>query len=184
MHEGSDMNQELDPGIERFDEAPAQATQANEFREFGEFTQVDLETVWEMFRSWLPTHLDCLSEKLGISLKLTDSPKEKRALLAEDTATGTSVIIAPQFREADDARLGRVLKTASLLEDGVIVWMASHFPVEYKRTIAWLNTFSPVKFFCVEIKVIRIADSSPVPQLHLILKPGDEQQVSTKEIAP
>jgi hypothetical protein len=87
------------------------------------------------------------------------------------------VVIASQLQEADDKRLGRVLKAASVLGEGTIVWLASHFPGEHKKAIAWLNTISShIKFFCVEIEVVRIADSAPVPQLHLVLKPDDQEE--------
>ena len=127
---------------------------------------------------WFLQNLDIVSGVLGI--EITPMQREIRVdgspvnVLGSDPL-GRPVIVENQIDPSSHSQLGQLIVHASSLDGAVVVWVASRFQPEHRRTLDWLNDRSDdkVDFFGVEMQLVRIGRSLPAPVLNLIAQPTD-----------
>jgi len=144
---------------------------------------VDLREVWQHeahhFTPWLLDNADALSEALGMELELERAEHPvgdfSLDLIGTDRSTNERVIIENQLAGTDHKHLGQLLTYAAGTDAAVVVWIASGFREEHRRTLDWLNerTDSDTRFFGVAVHVWRIGDSAPALQFDVVATPND-----------
>jgi hypothetical protein len=135
------------------------------------------------FTTWLETHIEVLSERVGIPLTVIQREKEvgdfNVDLLCEDS-DGKPVIIENQVERTDHDHLGKLLTYLVNLDASTAIWVTSEPRVEHQKVIDWLNESTPadIAFFLVKVEAVRIGQS-PFAPLFTILAAPDRQ---TKEV--
>jgi len=135
------------------------------------------------FTTWLESHIEALSERLG--LQLTVVQREKQVgdfnvdLLCEDS-NGRPVIIENQLERTDHDHLGKLLTYLVNLDASTAIWITTEPRLEHQKVIDWLNesTAADISFYLVKAEATRIGDS-PFAPLFTVLSEPDKQ---TKEI--
>lgn len=146
----------------------------------------DPREVWSSeagdFTPWLADNLDVLSEDLGLSMTLTGTELpvgDFRLDVAAETPDGRRVIIENQLERTDHSHLGQLLVYASGLEAAAVIWVATSFRDEFRRSLDWLNerTDTGVDFFGVEVGVVQIGESGPAaPVFDVVARPNGWQK--------
>lgn len=88
------------------------------------------------------------------------------------------LIVENQLETTDHGHLGQILTYAAGTDASSIVWIATTFREEYRQALDWLNeqTRENVRFFGIELQVVRIGDSDPAPLFKLVAQPNDWQK--------
>ena len=151
--------------------------------DFGNLENVDLRTAWQDeakdFTPWLASHLERLSEVIGIPLESenTEVSVEQFSadIVARNSQDNTLVLIENQLTRSDHDHLGKVLTYLAGLETQTIIWIASEFTHAHLSAIGWLNehTVEPFSFFAVRVKVVRIGESPLVPIFDVLERPNE-----------
>jgi hypothetical protein len=150
----------------------------------GVIKSVSLQTIWPReatdLTPWLAENLAYLSEKLGIEL----SPEKTEMtcgdfsadIVARDLSTGRAVVIENQYGQSDHRHLGQILTYAASMGAAAVIWIAENSRPEHRIAIDLLNRGmkSTLRFYALELRVIRIDDSRPACTLDLICEPEDE----------
>ena len=158
--------------------------------ELGRLEGVDIRTVWvheaRDFTPWLLEHADHLAETLGIDLELEQSEHPVGGfsldLVGRDLTNDAVLIVENQLEGTDHNHLGQILTYAAGTDASSIVWIATSFREEHRQAIDWLNeqTREDVRFFGIELQVVRIGSSVPAPLFNLVAEPNDwQKQVRT-----
>lgn len=142
---------------------------------------VDVREVWpdeaRHLTPWLAENLDVLGNALGIDLELDGSEVSvgtfSADLLLHDTNTGAKVVVENMIGNTDHDHLGKVITYAAGLEASHAVLVAETFRPEHRSALQWLNAHSreSVSFFGIVLKVWKIGDSAPAPQLDVVVEP-------------
>lgn len=150
---------------------------------FGKIEQVPLKDVWAgeatHFSPWLAQNLDVLSDKLGMDLELDTTEGAagdfSADIIARDLSTSKVVIIENQYGVTDHKHLGQIITYASVLDAGVVVWVAEHIRPEHKTAIDFLNQHlkEGLQLYAVEASIIRIDDSKPAFILNVVSMPTE-----------
>ena len=145
--------------------------------------EIDVRLVWKNeasdFTPWLLANAEYLGEILGIDVEL--DKKEQAVgdfsldLIGRDISNSCVLIVENQLAETDHKHLGQLLTYAAGTDAATIVWVAPSFREEHRRALDYLNdkSISDIRFFGVEVRVVRIGNSSPAPMFHLVSKPAD-----------
>ena len=145
--------------------------------------EIDVRSVWKNeasdFTPWLLANAEYLGEILGIDVEL--DKKEQAVgdfsldLIGRDISNSCVLIVENQLAETDHKHLGQLLTYAAGTDAATIVWVAPSFREEHRRALDYLNdkSINDVRFFGVEVRVVRIGNSSPAPMFHLVSKPAD-----------
>lgn len=168
--------------------------------DFGKIEKVPLKDVWlgeaTHFTPWLAQNLEVLSDRLGMDLELetieAGAGDFSVDITARDPSTSKLVVIENQFGATDHRHLGQIITYSSVLNAGVVVWIAELIRPEHKAAIDFLNQNlkEGLQFYAVEVSVIRIGDSKPAITLNIVSMPtqapnvpvdGSEQSSETKE---
>ena len=154
--------------------------------ELGRLERVEVREVWENeardFTPWLLDHDDRLAEALGIDLEIEQSEHPvgnfSLDLIGRDLTNDTVLIVENQLSGTDHNHLGQILTYAAGTDASSIVWIADSFREEHRQAIDWLNenTQENVRFFGIELQVVRIDESRPAPLFKLVAQPNDWQQ--------
>ena len=154
--------------------------------ELGRLEPVEVRTVWENeardFTPWLLDHDDHLAEALGIDLEIQQSEHPvgnfSLDLIGRDLTNNAVLIVENQLGGTDHNHLGQILTYAAGADASSIVWIATSFREEHRQAIDWLNenTQENVRFFGIELQVVRIDESRPAPLFKLVAQPNDWQQ--------
>ena len=154
--------------------------------ELGRLERVEVRTVWENeardFTPWLLDHHDHLAEALGIDLEIEQSEHPvgdfSLDLVGRDLTNDAVLIVENQLEGTDHSHLGQILTYAAGTGASSIVWIATSFREEHRQAIDWLNeqTRENVRFFGIEIQVVRIDASPPAPLFKLVAQPNDWQK--------
>ena len=130
------------------------------------------------FTDWLANYggLKLLSSTLGFDLDFEGqevSTGQFRADIVGRLADNSIVVIENQIKEANFEHLGKCLTYASAYEDcKTIIWIASQFNEEHKRTIDWLNrSWDSISFYAVEIKLLKIDGSRIAANFNVVCQP-------------
>ena len=151
--------------------------------QLGKLQALDPRTVWaheaHQFTPWLLDNADSLAEVLGIDVELTaaEHPVGGFALdlVGRDLTNNCVLIVENQLTPTDHGHLGQILTYAAGTDARTIVWMATAFREEHRQALDYLNDLGgeAVRFFGIEIGVVRIGLSEPAPLFKLRAQPND-----------
>jgi len=154
--------------------------------ELGRLERVDAREVWgheaRDFTPWLLEHADHLAETLGIDVELEQSEHPVGGfsldLIGRDLTNDAVLIVENQLAATDHGHLGQILTYAAGTDAQTIVWIATLMKEEHRQAIDWLNeqTREDVRFFGIELRVVRIGDSARAPMFNLVAQPNDWQK--------
>ena len=164
-------------------------------RDLARLSPVDLREVWKNeardFTPWLAQeeNLTLLGDALGMKLEPESTERAvgrfSADILAKDVNSGGTVLIENQLETTDHAHLGQILTYAAGLGALSVVWIARKFTDEHRAALAWLNDISNenIRFFGLEIEVLRIGDSRHAPKFNLAAKPKDWTKETRTQIS-
>jgi hypothetical protein len=155
--------------------------------EFAELEEVDPRTVFQRdgagFADWLAVNLDQLAKELGVS-GLREVGRDLGVgsftvdILAQ-TDRGRRVAITTQLEPSDHPHLGQMITFAAGLDVSAVVWLATRIGEEHRAVLDWLNQHGDddVRFFGVEVRLLRIGSSAPAVTFNVEARPNDWQKV-------
>jgi hypothetical protein len=152
---------------------------------FGKIATVDIREIWPEeardFTPWLasPEGLALLGDAIAASLELVQreasvGPFSADLLAKVSGEEDNLVVVENQFGKTDHDHLGKLLTYSSGLKAKTVVWIAEVFTDEHRQAIDWMNESAGerVAYFALEVYVIRIGDSLPVPQFKVVSSPN------------
>jgi hypothetical protein len=80
---------------------------------------------------------------------------------------------------SDHLHLGQMITFAAGLDVSAVVWIATRIGEEHRAVLDWLNQHGDdeVRFFGVELRLLRIGNSPPGAAFHVESRPNDWQKV-------
>lgn len=145
----------------------------------------DIRSVWAHeasdFTPWLFENLDLLSDAIGLPLsgEAMEHPvgPYRLDILARDPSD-RAVAIENQVEPADHSHLGQMVLYAAHVNAATAIWISPRFRDEQRQSLIWLNenTVEGVRFFAVELGVVKIGDSPPAPVFNVVVRPNDLQK--------
>ncbi|HEV8166432.1 MAG TPA: hypothetical protein VGR74_18670, partial [Actinomycetota bacterium] len=151
--------------------------------QLAELEEVDPRTVFQRdgagFADWLAVNLDQLAKELGVS-GLREVGRDVGVgsftvdLLAQ-TDRGRRVAITAQLEPSDHPHLGQMITFAAGLDVSAVIWVATRIGEEHRAVLDWLNQHGDedVRFFGVELRLLRIGSSAPAVTFHVETRPND-----------
>jgi hypothetical protein len=172
---------DLDRSRGSFATAPGAAVQLAEIEE------VDPGTIFQRdgadFPDWLSANLDRLAKELGLS-GLREVGRDVgvgsfTADLLAQTDRGRRVAIMSHLEPSDHLHLGQMITFAAGLDVSAVVWITTRIGEEHRAVLDWLNQHGDddVRFFGVELRLLRIGGSQPGASFHVEARPNDWQKV-------
>lgn len=172
---------DLDRSRGSFAASPGAAVQLAEVEE------VDPGTVFQRdaagFTDWLAANLDRLAKELGLS-GLREVGRDVgvgsfTADLLAQTDRGRRVAIMSHLEPSDHLHLGQMITFAAGLDVSAVVWITTRIGEEHRAVLDWLNQHGDdeVRFFGVELRLLRIGGSPPGASFHVEARPNDWQKV-------
>ena len=154
--------------------------------DLGRVERVNPRDIWpheaDNFTPWLVKHLDVLREELGLNLVETETEVEVgnfrldiKAKVYDNGGGEETAVIENQLAWSDHDHLGKLLTYAAGEEAQYVVWIAQYLTPEHRTALDWLNRLAPTKvwFFGVEVRVIKIGDSDPAPDMRVVAAPSN-----------
>jgi hypothetical protein len=158
--------------------------------ELGNLKTVEIRNLWKSepgdFTPWLAENIERLSKILGKDLEVIQTEYAvgdfSADIVANDLSTSRKVVIENQFGTSDHKHLGQVLLYCAGIKASCMVWIAEYFKDEHKQAIEWLNsnTINEVEFYAIELEIIQIDDSKPVPLFKIVESPNKNIVSSTQ----
>jgi hypothetical protein len=152
-------------------------------------TELDPRQVWAHeahdFTPWLLANADALETALGIEVELSSSEYAVGGfavdLIGRDLTNDCVLIVENQLGNTDHGHLGQLVTYAAGTEARTVVWMATSLREEHRQALDFLNDIGGggVRFFGVEIAVVRIDSSPPAPLFSLRAQPNDWHAVTS-----
>ena len=151
----------------------------------GNLRPVDARTMWPNeaahFTPWLahPDNINRLGEAIGFELEVEHTEVAvgpfSADILARETATGNYVVIENQLNRTDHDHLGKSLTYAAALGAKTVVWVATVFTDEHRKTLDWLNDNSveDLSFFGVQVELWAIDESKPAVRFNVVSRPTE-----------
>jgi len=130
------------------------------------------------FTPWLMNNIEELNEALGLELEVENTEASvgpySADILAKDTGTGKYVVIENQLEKTNHDHLGKAITYASVLDASTIIWIATDFTEEHKKSLDWLNdhTSDEISFYGVQVELWQIDDSKAALRFNIISKPN------------
>ena len=159
----------------------------------GTIQEVDIRKIWpdeaRNFTPWLANNLDLLSETLGIALEAVEQEApvgSNRLDIRAKDREGQTVVVENQLDATNHDHLARLLIYAAGYEARIVIWVAARFTDEHLAAIDWLNarTREEADFYGVEIRVVKIGDSLPVPDFRLVARPSIWSRQTRRSVSP
>jgi Domain of unknown function (DUF4268) len=154
----------------------------------GRLEPVDLRSLWAHeawdFTPWLFQNRDYLAEALGIELEFDAAEvavgRFSLDLSGRDLTNAAVLAVENQLGPSDHGHLGQLLTYTAGTDAATIVWIAPMIYPEHRAALDWLNNNTPehVRFFGIELKAVRIGNSSPALQLDVVCRPNDWTKAS------
>ena len=155
--------------------------------QLAEVEEVDPGAVFERdgagFPDWLAANLDRLAKELGVS-GLREVGRDVgvgsfTADLLAQTDRGRRVAIMSHLEPSDHLHLGQMITFAAGLDVSAVVWITTRIGEEHRAVLDWLNQHGDdeVRFFGVELRLLRIGGSQPGASFHVEARPNDWQKV-------
>jgi hypothetical protein len=172
---------DLDRSRGSFAASPGAAVQLAEIEE------VDPATVFQRdgagFPDWLAANLDRLAKELGLS-GLREVGRDVgvgsfTADLLAQTDRGRRVAVMSHLEPSDHLQLGQMITFAAGLDVSAVVWITTRIGEEHRAVLDWLNQHGDdeVRFFGIELRLLRIGGSQPGASFHVEARPNDWQKV-------
>jgi hypothetical protein len=172
---------DLDRSRGSFAASPGAAVQLAEIEE------VDPATVFQRdgagFPDWLAANLDRLAKELGLS-GLREVGRDVgvgsfTADLLAQTDRGRRVAIMSHLEPSDHLQLGQMITFAAGRDVSAVVWITTRIGEEHRAVLDWLNQHGDdeVRFFGIELRLLRIGGSQPGASFHVEARPNDWQKV-------
>ena len=175
----SNAHSDLERAARSFGGAPLQ---------LAELEEVDVRSAFphdgDGFTNWLSANLDKLAREVGISgLREVGRgiPVGSFTIdLLAQTDRGRRVVIDNQLEPSDHPHLGEVVTYAAGLDVSAVIWIVTRLGEEHRAVLDWLNQHSDddVRFFGVELRLIRIGSSLPAVEFRVESRPNDWQKVA------
>jgi hypothetical protein len=135
------------------------------------------------FPEWLAANLDRLAKELGVS-GLREVGRDVGVgsfsvdILAQ-TDRGRRVAIMTNLEPSDHLHLGQLVTFAAGLDVSAVVWITTRIGEEHRAVLDWLNQHGDdeVRFFGIELRLLRIGGSPPAASFHVEARPNDWQKV-------
>lgn len=130
------------------------------------------------FTPWLANNIEELSKTVGLELEVENTEvavgSYSADILAKDTGTGKYVVIENQLEKTNHDHLGKSITYASVLDASTVIWIATNFTEEHKKSLDWLNdhTTDEISFFGVQIELLQIDDSNAALKFNIVSKPN------------
>jgi hypothetical protein len=152
--------------------------------QLGALERLDAREVWKDegrdFTPWLRDNIHLLAEALGLEID-ADVQREvpvglfSADLLGSELGSGATILVENQLEATDHGHLGQLLTYAGGLDARVLVWVAPTFRDEHRQALLWLNehTEGDVRFFAVEVELVRIGGSLPAPNFRVVVAPTE-----------
>ncbi len=176
--------QESDAPEPYFEEAMAMSSQGEVMMDFGTLEPVDPDSVWaegaENFAPWFLAHSQQLGDVLGLEAGLSDArqftTKSATGVLGRDDNGDDVVVVSSKSSTADDSDLGRALGMAASSGAGSVALVSASLGEDQLKALSWLNnqTKSAVKWYGIEMRVVRIADSPAAMLFELVASPPQD----------
>ncbi len=153
--------------------------------QLAEIEEVDPTTIFQgaAFSDWLSANLDRLAKELGVS-GLREVGRDVgvgsfTADLLAQTDRGRRVAIMSHLEPSDHLHLGQMITFAAGLDVSAVVWIATRLGEEHRAVLDWLNQHGDdeVRFFGIELRLLRIGGSQPGASFHVEARPNDWQKV-------
>lgn len=150
----------------------------------GALERIDAREVWKDeardFTPWLRDNIHLLGEALGVEID-ADVQREvpvglfSADLLGSELGSGGTVLIENPLEATDHGHLGQLLTYAGGLDARVLVWLAPTVRDEHRQALLWLNehTDGDLRFFAVEVELLRIDNSRPAPHFRVVVAPTE-----------
>ncbi|MBI2258995.1 MAG: DUF4268 domain-containing protein [Flavobacteriia bacterium] len=130
------------------------------------------------FTPWLANNISELNKALGIELEVENTEVSvgpySADILAKDTGTDNYVVIENQLEKTNHDHLGKAITYASVLDASMIIWIATEFTEEHKKSLDWLNdhTNDEISFYGVQLELWQIDESKAALRFNVISKPN------------
>jgi len=130
------------------------------------------------FTPWLADNMDELTKAIGLELEVENvevaAGPYSADILAKDTGTNEYVVIENQLEKTDHDHLGKVLTYAAVLDASTIIWIATDFTEQHRKTLDWLNDHTPdeISFYGIQLELWQIDNSNPAVRLNTISSPN------------
>lgn len=130
------------------------------------------------FTPWLANNIEELNKTIGLELEVENTEVAvgpySADILAKDTGTGKYVVIENQLEKTNHDHLGKSITYASVLDASSVIWIATNFTEEHKKSLDWLNdhTTDEISFFGVQIELWQIDDSNAALRFNVVSKPN------------
>jgi hypothetical protein len=153
--------------------------------QLAEIEEVDPTTIFQgaAFADWLSANLDRLAKELGVS-GLREVGRDVgvgsfTADLLAQTDRGRRVAVMSHLEPSDHLHLGQMITFAAGLDVSAVVWITTRIGEEHRAVLDWLNQHGDdeVRFFGVELRLLRIGGSQPGASFHVEARPNDWQKV-------
>jgi len=184
------------PGVFEFGVGSAPAATTT----LGRLESVDPRQIWpdeaRNFTPWLLGNASYLGEVLGLEVELEAREHQVGSyyldLYGQDLTNQCVLIVENQLTATDHRHLGQLLTYAAGTKPqaGTIVWIAPEFRDEHRDALDFLNSRvsgdakSEIRFFGVEMAVVRIGNSIPAPQFTVVASPsGWSEQMAEVQVA-
>ncbi len=152
-------------------------------KDIGKLEPVPIRHLWSHEASdltpWLAENAEVIGSALGMDLELVESEASVGSfnadLLLRDANTGKSVVVENMIGQTDHDHLGKIITYAAGLEASHAVLISETFRPEHLSALRWLNSNSrdTVNFFGIELRVWKIGNSDPAPQLDVVVEPDE-----------
>lgn len=130
------------------------------------------------FTPWLANNIAELNKALGLELEVENTEVSvgpySADILAKDTGTDNYVVIENQLEKTNHDHLGKAITYASVLDASMIIWIATDFTEEHKKSLDWLNdhTNDEISFYGVQLELWQIDESKAALRFNVISKPN------------
>jgi hypothetical protein len=150
--------------------------------ELGNLQKVEIKNLWPSepgdFTPWLAKNITKLSNVIGKDLEIIQTEYAvgdfSADIVANDLGTSRKVVIENQYGTSDHKHLGQVLLYCAGIKASCMIWIAEKFKDEHRQAFEWLNTntINGIEFYAIELEVIQIDDSKPVPLFKIVESPN------------
>jgi hypothetical protein len=150
--------------------------------ELGTLKTISARCKWQYeardFTPWLADNIKELNAAIGIELEVENTEVAagpySADILAKDSGTNQFVVIENQLEKTNHDHLGKALTYASVLDASTVVWIATEFTEEHKKTLDWLNdhTTEVLSFYGVQLELWQIDDSKAALRFNVISRPN------------
>jgi hypothetical protein len=151
--------------------------------ELGRIEHINAREVWPHeahdLTPWLLDNAEILGKVLNLDIELNEAEHPVGSfsldLIGRDLTNDCVLIVENQLEQTDHTHLGQLLTYAAGTDAGTVVWISPSFRDEHREALTLLNDLGAdrVRFFGVELGVIKIGDSAPAPHLQLRAEPND-----------